>query len=261
MSAARGFADIQARFTAHLRAPDRVAPPDGVDPRRIAVYARLLFNNIDTLLSNCFPVLRAITPDADWEALVRDFLAEHRARTPLFPRIPQEFAQYLADAREGRNDPPYVAELAEYEWLELEVGQDPRELPDQPTAPAGDVLDVAPLLNPLARLRAYRYPVHTIAPGRLPDGAGEQPTWLVVFRRRDDKVIFVQLNAVSARLVELIAKNAGASGRELLATIAGELAYPHPERLLEAGRAILEDLRARELLLVQRSAVADATPP
>jgi hypothetical protein len=57
------------------------------------------------------------------------------------------------------------------------------------------------------------------------------------------------LNAVSARLVELIARNEGAIGRELLEAIAGELAHPRPDRLLEAGRAILEDLRARELLL------------
>jgi hypothetical protein len=249
MSAPRGLADIQARFTAYLRDPRGVAPPEDVEPRRIAIYARLLFNNIETLLSNCFPVLRAITPEADWHSLVRDFHAEHRARTPLFPRIPQEFAQYLADERSERGDPTYVAELADYEWLELEVAQDPRELPAAGVAAAGDVLDVVPVLNPLARLRAYRHPVHTIAPGRLPAGPDAQPSWLVVFRRRDDKVVFVQLNAVSARLVELIARNEGAIGRELLEAIAGELAHPRPDRLLEAGRAILEDLRARELLL------------
>lgn len=249
MSESRGFAELQARFTAHLRDPQGATPPAGVEPRRVAVYARLLFNNIDALLSKCFPVLRAITSEADWQALVRDFLAEHRSRTPLFPRIPQEFAHYLANARGGRDDPPYLAELAEYEWLELEVGQDPRELPEERGARAPDALDVVPVLNPLARLRAYRYTVHTIAPGHLPGSPGTQPSWLVVFRRRDDKVVFVQLNAVSARLVELIARNDGATGRELLATIAGELAHPRLDRLLEAGRAMLEDLRARELLL------------
>lgn len=249
MSAPRDFAEVQARFTAHLRDPHGVAPPDDVDPRRVAVYARLLFNNINSLLTNCFPVLRAITPDADWQALVRGFYAEHRSRSPVFPRIPQEFALYLAQERSGRNDAPYVAELADYEWLELEVAQDPRELPDDDPATVKDVLDGAPVLNPLARLRTYRYPVHTIAPDRLPDAPGTSPTWLVVFRRRDDSVAFVQMNAVSARLVELIAKNDGVTGRELLETIAGELAHPRPDRLLEAGRAILEDLRTRELLL------------
>jgi hypothetical protein len=249
MSAPRGFADIQACFTAHLRDPQGVAPPDDVEPRRVAVYARLLFSNINSLLTSCFPVLRAITPDADWQALVRGFYAEHRSRSPVFPRIPQEFALYLAHERGGRKDPPYLAELADYEWLELEVAQDPRELPDDGPATVKDVLDGAPALNPLARLRTYRYPVHTIAPDRLPDAPGMSPTWLVVFRRRDDSVTFVQMNAVSARLVELIAKNDGATGRELLGAIAGELAHPRPDRLLEAGRAILEDLRRRELLL------------
>jgi len=249
MSGPRGFAEIQARLTAHLRDPRGVTPPDDVEPRRVAVYTRLLFNNINSLLTNCFPVLHAITPGADWQALVRDFYAEHRSRSPVFPRIPEEFARYLANERSGRDDPPYLAELAEYEWLELEVAQDPRDLPDGGTDLAGDTLDVVPLLNPLARLRTYRYPVHTIAPARLPTEPGVQPSWLVVFRRRDDRVAFVQLNAVSARLIELIAKNEGATGRDLLEAIAGELAHPRPDKLVEAGRTILEDLRARELLL------------
>jgi len=244
-----GFREVQARLAAHLRDPLHVPPPADVDPARVAVYARLLFNNLNALLSTCFPVLRAVTEDDAWRALLREFYATHRAHTPLFPRLPQEFAGWLARTQAGPERAPFVAELADYEWLELECAQDPRELSDARTEPGADLMDDVPVLNPLAHLRTYRFPVHTIAPGKLPAVAGAEPTCLVVLRQRDDQVAYLQLNAVSARLVELMSDNVHSSGEALLTRIAGELAHPRPARLLEAGRAMLEDLKGRELLL------------
>lgn len=245
MSGVEDFALVQAAFTAHLRDPHGVSAPPGVDSSRVAVYARLVFDNVESLLAGCFPVLSAVLADSDWQRLVRDFLADHRARTPIFPQLPREFAQYLATGRAGRGDAPWIAELADYEWLELEVGQAAEDLPLVAVTTA-DPLQTAPVLNPLARARAYAHPVHTIAPGRVP---APSPTWLVVFRRRDDSVAFIQLNAVSARLVELIARRPGVPARELFVDIARELAHPSPERVVEAGRELVLDLRARELLL------------
>lgn len=245
MSGVEDFARVQAAFTAHLRDPHGVSAPPEVDPARVAVYARLVFDNVASLLAGCFPVLRAVLADANWQRLVRDFLADHRARTPLFPQLPREFAQYLATGRAGRGDAPWIAELADWEWLELEVGQAPEDLPPL-AATEGDPLAAAPVLNPLARARAYAHPVHRIAPGRVP---APSPTWLVQFRRRDDSVAYLELNAVSARFVELMARRPGLPARELFADIARELAHPAPERVLEAGRALVLDLRARELLL------------
>jgi hypothetical protein len=246
VSTADGFAALQAAFTAHLRDPQAVPAPQGVDPARVAVYARLVFDNVESLLGGCFPVLRSVLADAKWQALVRDFLVGHRARTPRFPELPREFAQYLATGRDGRADPAWLAELADWEWLELEVGQAPEDLPPL-SATEVDPLAAAPVLNPLARARAYTHPVHRIAPGWVPAPA---PTWLVQFRRRDDSVAFLELNAVSARFVELIVRRPGVPARELFADIARELAHPSPERLVEAGRALVLDLRARELLLL-----------
>lgn len=259
MKDAPGFAAVEARFAAYLRDPAVAAPPDDVDPARAAVYARLVFHNVESLLAQCFPVLHSVCATADWQALVRDFLVRHRARTPLFPRLPQELVKFLADG--GRaGDPVWFAELADYEWLETECAQDPREIDDVVRVdPQADLLDDVPILNPLARARAYRYPVHTIAPGRLPQAPSSEAVWLVVYRRRDDSIAFLQLNAVSARLVELLARNEGErSGRALLAQIADELAHPRPAQLIAAGRGVLADLAARELLLgARRHAAAD----
>lgn len=253
MSEGADFIAVEARLAAHLRNPAQVAPPDDVDPARVAIYARLVFHNVESLLGGCFPLLRGARDEAGWHALVRGFLVAHRARTPLFPRLPQEFASYVAGGRSGQGDPAWLAELADYEWLLLECAQDPREI-DELVPPliaensAAQLLDGLPVLNPLARVRRYGHAVHATTPGRVPDTTAT-PVWLVVFRHRDDSVCHLQLNAVTARLVELLARGAVSSGRELLLQIAEELSHPRPAQLLESGRAVLAELRERGLLL------------
>lgn len=244
------FAEIERRFTAHVRAPDAHAAPADVDARRMAVYAGLVFGNLDSLLSGCFPVLRKVLPAATWTALVRAFLTHHRAHTPLFPRVPGEFVQFLEKGAGGLAHPDWCVELAHYEWLELEVGQDVRELdPDACDADA-DLLADVPVVNPLARLRLYRWPVHRLGPDFLPQQPPAEGTCLVVYRGRDDGVAFAQLTPVTARLVELMQQNpAQANGEALLRALAGELRSPDPDALVGHGRAILADLHQRELLL------------
>lgn len=246
------FQALQYEFTAHLRDPDRCPPPAGIEPRRMRVYRELLFKNIDSLLAGCFPVLRRITDDARWAALVRDYFSNHRARTPLFPRIPQEFLQYLDEERDPALDPPFMRELAHYEWLELEVSFDRCEITDCEVDAAADLVADLPVLNPLVRPRVYRYPVHRIAPDYQPLEAPAEPTYLVVFRDRQDEIGFMELNPVTARLVELMLKNRHATGRSLLETIAAELRHPQAEVVVAGGRAILQELFERDVVIGAR---------
>ena len=113
--------DAQLRtFAAHLRDPRANPPPPGIEDRRLAVYRELFFNNIRELLSGNFPVSRRTLGEAVWGLLVHDFHARHRAHSPLFPEIGQEFQQFLrARADAGAGDPHWLVELAHYEWVEL----------------------------------------------------------------------------------------------------------------------------------------------
>lgn len=245
------FAVVEARLAAYVRDPTAAPPPEDVDPARAAVYARLVRRNLDALLKRGFPVLHRVCAGPQWERFVTDFVANHRARTPLFGQVAREFANFLA-AFADPGIPGWCAELADYECLEIECAQDPRGMDAAGRIdPAADLLDDAVVLNPLARVRDFRYPVHTIAPGRLP--AAAEPVQLVVYRAPDDRVRFLQLNAVTARLVRLLAGDgARHSGRALLRRIAEEIAHPRPERMLAAGREVLEDLRGRGLILGAR---------
>ena len=173
-------------FAAHLRDPERNTAPDGIEDRRMEVYRGLFFRNIRNFLSGNFPVLRKLHSDEAWDALTRDFYQRHRSSTPLFPEIPREFLKYLQDERESRpDDPPFMLELAHYEWVELALSLDEAKLEEVLADANGDLLTGIPVLSPLAWPLSYRFPVHAIRPDFRPAEPPDHATHLMVYRNRD----------------------------------------------------------------------------
>lgn len=247
------LAALQQQFAAHIRDPQHQAAPDDVEDRRMAIYRELFYNNIKGFLSNNFPVLRRILGEPAWPQIVRDFFIEHRAHTPLFPELPREFLRYLQDVRETRSDdPPFMLELAHYEWVELALSIDDSEPDAAQLNPDGDLLEENPLLSPQAWLLQYQYPVHRIGPKYQPTEAPQTPTYLLVYRAADDKIKFMNLNPVSARLLSLLAESPYPGGRQVIEQVSRELQHPHPQRVLQAGTDLLNDLRDRGVIIGTR---------
>jgi len=247
------FQALQYSFAAHLRDPRRAPPPDGIEDRRLQIYRDLFYNNVEGCLASAFPVLRALSADAVWHARVRDFYARHVSHAPQFHRVPEEFLRYLEDERGSHtDDPPFLSDLAHYEWAELELSVSPLVLSPELADPNGDWLALPPYVSPLAWTLSYDYPVHRIGPEFQPQAPGEQPTYLVVNRDRQDRVRFLEINAVTARLLEMMHADPDASGRQLLLQIAGELQHPNPDEVLAGGAAIFDNLRERDIVLGTR---------
>lgn len=235
-------------FSAHLRDPDKAPAPEGIPAERLSVYRELIFNGFDSHLSTNFPVLRAICSDDQWQALVRDFLVQHRATTPLFTEIGLEFLDYLQHERTpAADDWPFLLELAHYEYVELAVAISDAEAP--PHDPNGDLLAGHPVVAPSTWNLSYRYPVHRISPDFLPDSEGETPTHLVVYRDRQDEVHFLEINAVTQRLLTLLQENPEQTGLEILQTIAIELGHTRRDNVIRAGTGLLQDLKERNVIL------------
>ena len=247
------FQAVQRALAAHLRDPQRHAAPAGIEDRRLKIYRELFYNNVEDFLANAFPVLRQISDDATWHARVRDFYARHGSQAPQFHRLAEEFLHFVEQERGPHpDDPPFLAELAHYEWAELALSIAEDEAGPVLADPNGDLLEAPPVVSPLAWTLAYTWPVHRIGPGHRPETAPEQPTYLVVYRTRQDEVKFMEINAVSARLLQLIDESPQATGRELLLQIASELRHPEPEQIVEAGRGMLAGLRERDIVLGTR---------
>lgn len=244
------FQKKQLAFAAHIRDPERNLPPEGIEDRRMAIYRELFFNNLFKLLGSTFPVLKKLHSEDQWNALVREFMVRHQAQTPYFLEIPQEFLAFLENEHVATDDDyPFLYELAHYEWAELalSVSEASDDLSRLDTG--GDLLQGVPVKSALAWALSYRYPVHRISPDFRPDAPGEQPTFLAIWRKPDDELGFMELNPVSARLLDLIdANDEQLNGADLLRALAAELSYPDPDAFLQHGAVALQELHSHGIV-------------
>lgn len=219
----------------------------------MAIYRRLFFNNLFNLFSKNFPLAKSILGTDDWRRLVRAFMAGHRPVTPLFPEIGREMVRFLDEsgaALEGY--PRFLADLVRYEYLETAVRNDEAEIADLSVNSDGDLIEGIPVANPTARLAQFTWPVHEINADNRPGHPPDEATILVVYRRRDDRVSFLRVNPVTARLIERVQENTGMSGLALLESIAREMNHPDQGVVVRGGKEILAALHHRQVILGTR---------
>ena len=236
------FQKVQEAFARHLRDPERYPAPQGIEGRRLAIYQRLFFNNVANLLGKGFPVLRGLLEAGAWEQLVRDFYRDHGSETPYFPELAAEFVRYLAEERSSQpGDLPFMAELAHYERVETELVYAEASVPSDVT-PDGDLMARVPVFSAAARLLAYEYPVHRIGSDFQPEQPGEVPTYLLAYRRGEERVRFAELNPLGARLLWRVIETP-ATGDEQIRRVAGDFGLEVTEELVASGRHLLEHYR------------------
>jgi hypothetical protein len=252
---AHPFQVVQQAFAAHIRDPEKNPAPPGIPAERIAIYRELFFNNIESFLATGFPVLKNILGSARWSPLVRQFYAGHCCRTPLFSEIAREFVDYLGSDRRDRSDePPFLIELAHYEWVELALAIAEPEPPLSHASFADDPLAHRIRLSAVAWPLAYHYPVHLLCADFQPQQASGLPTCLVVYRDREDNVRFMEVNQVSFRLLDLLNQEGALNAEDCLLRLAAEIQYPDPWALLGFGKTLLCQFEQRGIIGVALSA-------
>lgn len=245
------FIQVQKAFAAHLRDPEKHPAPIDIEDRRMEIYRSLFYGNVESFISGGFPVLRALISDKDWHEMVRDFFANHHSQTPYFLEISQEFLQYLTEEGRNRADSlfPFCLELAHYEWAELAVSvmEDTPER-DQIDSTA-NLLESTPVISQCAWNLTYQYPVHQISPENCPQEVPETPTHLVVYRDSSCDVKFLEINSMTAVLLDTLQSEPALTGKEALIKVAEQAGYADTEALLEPGKGLLTDLKTRGIIL------------
>ena len=233
----------QTAMGLYLRDPDHCPPPSEMNAVRAQVYRDLIFANLSLLLSGTFPVLIKILGDEHWRTLVRIFLRDYRARTPKFGEIAQEFVEFLASGPQALREgewPPFMVELAHYEWVEMALQQSEAE----PLAPSdvGLILERPLQVSPLAWPLAYGWPVQLVGPDHQPDIAPPQPTLLLVRRAEDWSVKFSELSPLAWRLLQRIEEFPELDGRAQLEGLAMEAGATASQAFMESGAALLRQM-------------------
>lgn len=245
------FKQTQYEFAAHIRDPKNNPKPSDIEARRMNIYTELFFNNVEDFISNTYPVLKEIMPEEEWQKMMRDYFCHHLSQTPLFPEMPREFLKYLENERDSENDPAFIKELAHYEWIELALMTSDldEDINWDMIDTEGDLINKQPILSPLAWPLMYHYPVQQISEDFIPDAPSDQPIYLLVYRDKEDEVHFMELNPITAHLIQLINEDNNLTTKEILENIAGQMQHIDSKIIMEGGYQIIEDLKARNVIL------------
>ena len=223
----------QTRFAARIRDPEGVPLLPGVSAARMAVYEQLFFNNLESFLASGFPVLRSLFDDQRWQRLVRSFLSQHRCRTPYFLQIGEEFVDWLAqDFVAEAGDPPFLAELAHYERVELTLDVATDTLPHSGW-------------SPLAWPLAYVWPVQRLGRDHRPAAPPTEPTCLLAWRDRHERVRFQQLSPFAYHLA--LRLQAGVPSHQALLDLAESSGLAADEHYFASARLLLDDWQRQDI--------------
>lgn len=88
-------AQHQAALAQYIRHPETATPPQGIERKRLAVYAELVRTNLASFLNRCFSATKTFVDDATWQDLQAVFLQQGEPQSPYFRDIPGQFLHFL----------------------------------------------------------------------------------------------------------------------------------------------------------------------
>ncbi|MEY3220924.1 MAG: hypothetical protein RIT27_2281 [Pseudomonadota bacterium] len=233
------FIQTQKDFCAYLRNPLSFQVPQNIG-ENISVYREISLYSAESLLKPTFPVFRSILSEEQWATLMVQFFEKHYVQSPLSSEVSREFVEFLEKLPSLQ--PAFLAELAHYEWVELAVMIDISKVEKS----AGFNLEQL-TLNPTLKLLSYNYPVQQLSVDFQPTQPLDIPIFLAVYRDRNDNVQFMELNAVTAKLVELLGESSNAN--HIFNNLINMLPNVNANTFVENGKTILKELFDNDVLL------------
>jgi uncharacterized protein len=183
-----------------------------IDPKGVKLYSSLISWGQKDLMRSVYPGCARLLGDK-WIDYLEKYLEVYPPRYYNLNQCSKHFPEFLEKHAEAAvRKYPYIVELAHYEWLELELmesalhGQlEPFELPGQPAQFASFM----PVLNPVAKLVSYCYPIAEIVEHLqneccLPKDVQPQDCYMLVVRcPQTQRCRFLELQKSAASLLNL----------------------------------------------------------
>lgn len=88
----------------------------------LSIYHSLVLDGIEALLESIYPYSYKIL-EPDWEAIIEAYVSEYPSHSPIYNQQAKDFYLFLKSPEflNQYSYPNYIAELACYEWAELEM--------------------------------------------------------------------------------------------------------------------------------------------
>lgn len=231
------FQRIQQRFVEAVTAPEQKDLVD-VEPQRLAVYRRLLKNNIVQFVERAFPVLLSLLSKPRKAALLQQFYSQFRGHSPYFHHIAQSFAEFCQKQPEL---PAFAADLAYYEWLEVAVANAPEKVAERATLWRWN--------STLQSIVSF-YPLDKISPAFQPQQPLPQAQCFVVYRQPHGAIRFSKLSPLTALWLHQSGwPEEGFSQRQIIQFSQSVLSQQPPSEVAETVQQALMNLAEVKVLI------------
>jgi len=227
-----------------------------VESRGVRIYSRLLRIGHHDVTDSVYPGCARLIGDK-WDDVVDDYLRRFPPQHYNFNRTASRLSEYLEKYGERYTRRyPYLIELADYEWLELEIMERDVAVIDrtfEPLTTPAQFEEYAPRLNPALALRRYRFPIPEIVDYLrdeccLPRDIGPKATTVAVYRDPESHLCrFLELGALTARVVEQAATTT--AYRDLLGLVVEQAADKDPQAAVVEFLELVDKLQSLKLFL------------
>jgi hypothetical protein len=221
-----------------------------VDRKGIELYGNLINFGHQDVMEAVYPYCSKLLAQK-WPDIVDDYLRryppEHHNFNRLCARFPEYVTKYGGSLLERY---PFLPELADYEWIELEKMEEPADIKRFPHSELSDLTQIAslrPVLNPTAIIRRYSYNVLDIGDtieheGKLARKVHPDETLVAIYRDPEThRCRFVVLGTASASVVEA-ARNA-LSYQQLIPVVVGAMPNSDPQQAVIDFLELVEELQ------------------
>ncbi|MBX9571297.1 MAG: putative DNA-binding domain-containing protein [Candidatus Obscuribacterales bacterium] len=186
-----------------------------IDRKGADLYGRLInFGHYD-LLCSIYPYCQKVL-GKDWDYIAEKYFKAYPSDHYNLNKICRHFPVFISECSDEMEKYPYLAELADYEWLELEKVEDGSKI-ERAESVAIDSLEkisiYSPVVNQTLTLRRYEYPIlemtsHFEEAKRIRKKFAKDSCNVVIYRDPSThRVRFIELGKVAAAVVEKAQKD------------------------------------------------------
>lgn len=177
----------------------------GAKQDRLHNYRRLIYNIIDDAIENAYPIARNIIPSEQWQEMVDTFIAEHKCQHPQIMHMPGEFIAFTDEFNYAEKfNIPFLHDLLHFEWVEVLVHtMKDQVIPD--FNEDGNLLTEQLIFSPYFQMIELEYPIHRLRSTSMEDAKGLY--YILVYRQESGTVQYVELNQLTAYLLNSILEN------------------------------------------------------
>ena len=183
----------------------------GTVNKGLEYYTKLIYNNINNVLMQAYPITHSVVAAEKWQMMVRGFIKQHPSTANRIWKMPREWMNYVENKHFAEKfDIPFLNDLLMFEWVEMEVftmpskkekitGVKPKEIVSIEWDKKIKIIEVY-------RLVQLKYPVHLYAIKKAVENAGDY--FLLTFRTDDHQVKYVDMPALHVLFFEQIRNGA-----------------------------------------------------